>query len=346
MVSAGRKKVVHIEAEAAAALPIERTALAAVGAELIGAGTSDPARLINIAQDADVILTECSFTITGDLLRQLPRCQAIVMYAIGVDHCDLDAATEQGIIVAHTPGFCVDEVANHTMLFILACARRLRQLDRALRHGWWPNVRNLEADLLPMGSLRGERLGLLSFGAIARAVAHRAQVFGLQVSAYDPFIDPAMFAQLGVTPVTLEELLATSDYLSIHTPLTPTTHHLLGVEQLRQMKPSAYLINTSRGAIVDEAALVYALQNGWLAGAALDVFAQEPPAPNNPLLAMANVIVTPHTAYCSNAAYATVRQMAADEAVRLLGGEWPLALANPAVKGRSRMEIWKKENKS
>jgi D-3-phosphoglycerate dehydrogenase len=338
--------VVHIEADSAAALPIERAALAGVGAELIGAGTSDPAQIIASAQDADLILTECSLTITGDLLRQLPRCQAVVMYAIGLDHCDLETASEQGIIVAHTPGFCVDEVANHAMLFILACARRLRQLDLALRGGWWPNVRNLEADLLPMGSLRGERLGLLSFGAIARSLAHKAQAFGLQVSAYDPFVDPAIFTQHGVTPATLDDVIVSSDYLSIHTPLTPATQHLLGAAQLRRMKPTAFLINTSRGVIVDEAALIHALQAGWIAGAALDVFAQEPPADDNPLLAMANVIVTPHTAYCSNAAYATVRQMAADEAVRVLGGEWPLALANPAVKGRSRMEIWKKENKS
>lgn len=331
-------KVVHIEADHDAPLPIERGMLAATGAELVGAGTSDPAGVVAACQGADLILSECSVTLTAEMLAQWPRCQAVVMYAIGLDHCDLAAATEQGIIVAHTPGFCVDEVANHAMLFLLASARKLHQLDQAVRNGWWPNVRNLETDLLPMGSVREQRLGLLSFGAIARALATKAQAFGLEVSAYDPFVDPACFQQQGVKAVTLDELLAQSDYLSIHTPLTPTTRHLIGADQLRRMKPSAFLINTSRGAIINEAALIDALQSGQIAGAALDVFEQEPPALDNPLLAMDNVIVTPHSAYCSDAAYTRVRQMAAAEAVRILQGEWPLALANPAVRGRSRME--------
>jgi D-3-phosphoglycerate dehydrogenase len=334
-------KVLHVEADPDAPLPIERAALATVGAELIGAGTSDPAQIVVAGQTADLLLTECSTSITRAILERLPRCQAVVMYAIGLDHCDLAAATEQGIIVAHTPGFCIDEVANHALMFVLACARRLRPLDQAVRRGWWPNVRNLAADLLPMGGVCGERLGLLSFGAIARSLATKAQVFGLQVAAYDPFVAPAVFAQYGVTPATLDEVLTTSDYLSIHTPLIPATQHLIGAAELRRMKLGAFLINTSRGAIVDEAALIHALQAGWIAGAALDVFAQEPPAADNPLLALDNVIVTPHTAYCSDAAYTRVRQMAADEAVRILRGEWPIALANPTVKGRSRMEQWR-----
>ncbi|MDQ3249883.1 MAG: C-terminal binding protein [Chloroflexota bacterium] len=331
-------QVLHIEAEGAASLPIERAALATVGATLIGAGTSEPAAMIAAAQDADVILSECSITLTRSILTQLPRCQAVVMYAIGLDHADLAAATEQGIIIAHTPGFCMDEVSNHALLFVLACARKLRQLDRAVRDGWWPNVRNLEVELLPMGSLRGQRLGLLSFGAIARSLAGKAQALGLHVAAYDPYVDQALFHQHAVEPASLNEIIERSDYLSIHTPLTPGSYHLIGEAQLRRMKPTAFLINTSRGAIVDEAALICALQAGWIAGAALDVFEQEPPAPDNPLLALENVIVTPHTAYCSDAAYVRVRQMAAAEAVRVLRGEWPLALANPAVKGQSRME--------
>lgn len=330
-------KVVHVEAAPNAALPIERAALAALDAELVCAGTDDPAQLIAAAQEADVVLSEI-MAFPRELLAALPRCRAVVGYTIGLDHYDLRAATDLGIVIAHTPGFCADEVSNHALLFILACARRLLSLDRRLRGGWWPDGRNLEGALLPMGSLRGERLGLVSFGAIAQLVASKAQAFGLEVYAFDPLVSAEVFARTGVASVALDELLATSDYVSIHTPLLPTTRHLIGETQLRRMKSSAFLINTSRGAVVDEAALIRALQNQWIAGAALDVFETEPLSANHPLLSFENTLVTPHVGYCSNAAYVRVRRMAADEAVRILRGEWPQALANPEVKGRARLE--------
>lgn len=330
-------KVVHAEADVNAALPIERAALAAVGAQLVGAATLASEVFIEAARDADIVLTE-NTTITPDILNGLKQCKAVVMYSIGLDHVDLQTATELGIVIAHTPGFCVDEVSNHAMMFVLACARRLLSQHERLRAGWWPEARNLEAALTPMGNLRGECLGLLSFGAIARSLAHKAQAFGLRLVAFDPFVSAEVFAQHGVQSLSLDEVLAQSDYLSVHTPVTAATKGMLGETQLRKMKPSAFLINTSRGSVVDEAALVRALREGWIVGAALDVFEQEPPDKSNPLLHMSDVIVTPHSAYCSNASYARVRQMAADEAVRVLRVEWPLALANPAVKGRSRME--------
>ena len=330
-------KVIHAEADANAALPIERAVLAAAGAQLIGAATLEPAVLIETACDADIVLVE-NTTITPAILQGLKHCKAVVMYSIGLDHVDLQTATELGIVVAHTPGFCVDEVSNHAMLFVLACARRLISQHHKTRTGWWPEGRDLEAALTPMGNLRGECLGLLSFGAIARSLARKAQAFGMNVVAFDPFVSADVFAQHGVQALPLDAVLAQSDYLSIHTPATPATRGMLDETQLRKLKPSAFLINTSRGSVVDEAALIRALREGWIAGAALDVFEREPPDPVNPLLHMDNVIVTPHSAYCSNAAYARVRQMAANEAVRVLRGEWPQALANPAVKGRSRME--------
>jgi D-3-phosphoglycerate dehydrogenase len=330
-------KVVHAEAAPNAALPIERAALATVDATLIGAGASDPDAISAVAKDADVLLTE-ALPITRSLLDGLPRCRAVVCYAIGLDHVDLQAATERGIIIAHTPGFCADEVSNHAILFILACARRLLPLDRRLRGGWWPDARNLEAELLPIGSLHGERLGLIGFGEIARLVADKAAVFGVRVSACDPFAPAEIFARYGATSAALDELLRESDYVSIHTPLLPATRRMIGAAQLRSMKPSAFLINTSRGAVVDEAALILALRERWIAGAALDVFETEPLPADHALLALDNVIVTPHTAYCSDTAYARVRRQAADAAVRVLRGEWPAALANPDVRGRSRME--------
>lgn len=332
--------VIHAEADADAALPIERAILAEAGARLICAGTLAPDALAAAARDAAVVLTEF-MAFPRELLARLPACRAIVGYTIGVDHYDLAAATELGIAIAHTPGFCTEDVANHALLLLLASARRLRALDAQTRAGWWPDPRHLERDLTPMGSLQGETLGLLSFGAIARSAARKAQAFGMDVQAFDPYVDAARMAELGVRPCALDALLASSDYISVHTPLTPSTRHLIGADQLRRMKPTAFLINTSRGAIVDELALVRALREGWIAGAALDVFEHEPPAPDHPLLRMENVLVTPHAAYCSNGAYARVRRMAAEEAARVLRGEWPRALANPGVHAHARLRMRK-----
>lgn len=329
--------VVHLEAAANATLPVERALLAEAGATLVGADASRAKLQSSVLAEAVVVLSEAS-TIDAELLAAVPQCRAVVVYAIGLDHVDLAAATELGIIVAHTPGFCADEVSNHALLFILACARRLLPLDRQLRTGWWPDPTDLEAALCPMGSLRGERLGLVGFGTIARLVAQKAAVFGMYIAAYDPLVGDDAFAQLGVERLELEELLAASDYVSLHAPLTPATRGLLDAGRLGLMKPSAFLINTSRGGLVDEPALVAALQRGQLAGAALDVFAQEPLPADHPLLGMDNVIVTPHTAYCSDASYSRVRRMAAEAAANVLGGIWPTFVANPQVRGMSRME--------
>lgn len=329
-------KVVHAEADTDAALLIERAILAEVGATLVCAGTTEADALIAAAHDADVVLSEF-MSFDRRTLAGLACCKAVVGYTIGLDHYDLDAATELGIAIAHTPGFCTEDVANHAMLLILACARRLLALDRKTRAGWWPDPRHLERDLTPMGSLYGQTLGLLSFGGIARSVALKAQAFGLHVQAFDPYVSAATFAATFTQPRSFDDLIATSDYLSLHTPLTPATRHLIDEAQLRRMKSGAFLINTSRGAVVDEAALIRALHEGWIAGAALDVFEREPPLPDNPLLHMTNVIVTPHAAYCSDGSYARVRRMAAEEAARVLRGEWPVALANPAVKARGEV---------
>jgi phosphoglycerate dehydrogenase-like enzyme len=192
--------------------------------------------------------------------------------------------------------------------------------------------------LPPTPPIYGERLGLVGFGAIARNVAYKAQAFGLTVSACDPLIDPVVFDAQNVTRASLDELLAQSDYVSLHIPLTPDTRRLINAERLRSMKPGAYLINTSRGGVVDESALIHALQEGWISGAGLDVFEQEPLPVDSPLLKMDNVIVTPHTASYSEASRVRVRRRVAEEAARIARGEWPTALANPQVKGRSRFE--------
>jgi D-3-phosphoglycerate dehydrogenase len=329
--------VVHFEAAADAPLPIERAILAEAGATLVGANALHAATLPAILRDADVLLSEAS-PISAELLGAMPGCQAVVVYSIGLDHVDLAMATELGIIVAHTPGFCADEVSNHALLFVLACARRLLALDRRTRTGWWPDAADLEGVLCPMGGLRGERLGLVGFGAIARLVAQKASAFGLRVAAYDPLVADDAFAKLEVERAELDELLATSDYVSLHAPLTPATRHMINAQRLALMKPGAFLVNTSRGALVDEPALVAALQSGQIAGAALDVFAHEPPGADHPLLHLENVIVTPHSAYCSDTSYARVRRMAAEAAAQTLRGTWPEFVANPQVRGSSLME--------
>ena len=332
-----KPKVVHADAADIDALTPERAALAQAGAELICAGARAFDDILAAAHDCDVLLVDDAM-ITREILAALPRCLAIIRYGIGYDSVDTQAATEHGILVVNMPGFCSEEVANHTLLFLLACAKKLIRLDRGLRAGQWPDTRTLDSILAPMGSIYGERLGLIGFGGIGRAVAHRAQAFGLHVSASDPLVDQAVFDRHSVQQAELDAILETSDYVSLHTPLLPETRHLLDAKRLRLMKRSAYLINTSRGAIVDQAALIKALREGWIAGAALDVFEDEPLPGDSPLLNMDNVVVTPHVAFYSDASFARLRRRVGEEAARVVSGQWPTAIVNPEVKGRSRLE--------
>jgi phosphoglycerate dehydrogenase-like enzyme len=223
-------------------------------------------------------------------------------------------------------------------MLLLALTKKLVLLDRRMREGHWTAPREMREVLPPTPPVYGERLGLVGFGSIARNVALKAQAFGLHVSAYDPLIDSAVFQAQGVTQAALDKVLTQSDYVSLHVPLTSDTRHLMNAERLRSMKPTAFLINTSRGGVIDEPALIHALQEGWISGVGLDVFAQEPLPAYSPLLKMDNVIVTPHTASYSEASRVRVRRRVAEEAARIARGEWPTALANPQVKGRSRFE--------
>lgn len=329
-------KIVHADLSPDV-LTIETETLAAAGLELVCAGATSPEQIISAGRDADVLMTYDP-GIPRQIVQELVNTQAIISYGIGFDHIDTDAATEHGILVVNTPGFCIDEVANHALMLLLALTKKLVLLDRRMRQGQWTTGRELREVLRPTPPIYGERLGLVGFGAIARNVALKAQAFGMSVSAYDPLIDAAVFDTQHVTRVSLHDLLTTSDYVSLHVPLTPETRHLLDGDNLRSMKRTAYLINTSRGSVIDELALTRALQEGWIAGAGLDVFEQEPLSASSPLLAMDNVIVTPHTASYSEASRVRVRRRVAEEAARIARGEWPTALANPQVKGLSRFE--------
>jgi D-3-phosphoglycerate dehydrogenase len=296
-----------------------RGVLSKIGAELQLAPESTPEAILRIATNADAILVTYA-KISAEMIRQLTRCRVISRFGIGVDNVDLEAATSAGIVVTKVPDYCIDEVSDHAMALLLALVRKIPFADAQVRSGRW----QMHA-VVPIHRLRGSVLGLAGFGRIPQLVAPKAQAFGLRVVAHDPFVPAAVFGAAGVESVGFSELLGLSDYVSVHTPLMPETRGLFGADAFAQMKPTAYLVNTARGPIVDEAALARALDAGRLAGAALDVMEQEPPV-NSPLVGRDNVIITPHTSFYSEESLVDLQTRAAEEVVRVLSGE---AARNP-----------------
>ncbi len=288
--------------------------------------------LIKMARDANAALV-VSAKVTGNVLRALPRLRAVGRYGIGMDNVDVETATQLGIAVTYVPGFCAAEVADHTMMFVLAFGRRLPYLNGLMKRGVWGRPM-----ASPMPALYSQTLGLIAFGEIGREVASRARAFGLNVLAYDPYLDANAAAQHGATLVGLDDLLSRSDYVSVHAPLSPKTRHLVGERELKLMKPTAVLINTARGPLVDEDALARALQERWIAGAGLDVFEQEPLDPVSPLLKMENVLLTPHTAGISDESQVESRRRVSHAVAAVLEGRVPEGrdLYNPTVKPRLR----------
>jgi D-3-phosphoglycerate dehydrogenase len=306
-------------------IEIERDVLAPIGAELVLAQRGDEEELVRLAPGADAILT-CWQKVTARVLDAAQRCRIVARYGIGLDNIAVDRATELGILVTNVPDFCLDEVSDHAMALLLTAARRVAAFADETRQGVWNPA---AGRALPR--LRGQTLGLIGFGAIARTLVPKALGFGLEVIAYTPRLR-ADEPMPGVRAVAgLDELLARADYVSVHAPLTPETRGMIGAAQLGRMKPTAWLINTSRGPIVDEVALVDALRSGRIAGAALDVFAAEPPAADHPLLSLPNTIVTPHVAFASEAAVRDLQRRAAERVAEALRGELPRNVVNPAV---------------
>ena len=292
--------------------------------------------LIQAAQDADVVVSNLQ-PYSRRVLESLPQCRLYVAIGVGYDWIDIDAATELGICVANVPDYCLDEVSDHALALLLACSRKLVRVYHAVKEGLWDAavpVKILQGVQVPMFRIRGQVLGLIGFGNIARTLLPKAQALGLTVIAYDPYGKPEMAKNLGVELVDLDRVLKESDYVSVHAALTKDNHHMLGREQLNKMKPTAYLINTARGPLVDEAALISVLKEGGIAGAGLDVAEQEPPAPDNPLFELENVVITAHMAQYSEEAEAELWLRPAQEAVRVLKGEWPRGLVNHQVKDK------------
>ena len=285
----------------------------------------EEAEMIACMRDADALVTSFS-PVTRGLMGALEGLQVVVRTGVGYDVIDVPAATELGVIVVNIPDLWIREVANHALGLLLAWNRKILQLDREVRAGVWSAVVPGGA-----GSLHGETVGIVGLGNIGSAFARRVASLETRVIACDPYVDDARFAALGVERVTLPALAERSDYVSVHTLLSAETRHLIGEAFFARTKPTAFLINTSRGPVVDERALVRALREGRLAGAALDVWEREPVAPDNPLLAMDNVIATPHAAYFSTAAVAAVPRRCGEEIARVLDGQRPLNVVNPEV---------------
>jgi len=304
-----------------------QTALAHVPARMTALpfiGTED--ELIARTRDADALVVSFS-PVTRGVMSALEGLKVVVRTGVGYDVIDVPAATELGVIVVNIPDIWVREVANHALALLLAWNRKIVTLDRQVHAGVWsggvPGERT--------GSLHGETVGIVGLGNIGSAFARRVAAFEMEVIACDPYVDDKRFAALGVERVSLEVLAERADYVSVHTLLNAETRHLIGEAFFRRMKPTAILINTSRGPVVDERALARALQDKRLAGAALDVWEQEPVAADNPLLQMDNVIATSHAAYFSSPAVAQVPRRCGEEVARVLTGQRPLNVVNPEV---------------
>jgi D-3-phosphoglycerate dehydrogenase / 2-oxoglutarate reductase len=264
---------------------------------------------------------------TRRVLEASPRLKVIARVGVGFDAVDLEAATARGIAVTNTPGANHDAVAEHTFALMLALVKDLVAQHNAVRAGGWPRKTNLP--------LRGRTLGVAGLGRIGKAVAERGKCFGMKLVAYEPSPDQAFVQKHGVTLVPFNQLLAESDFVSLHLPLTHQSRHLINKDTLRRMKPTAFLVNTARGGLVCEADLVEALQARRIAGAALDVFEEEPTLPDNPLLKLDNVVLTPHTAGSDVQSRDDMAYMAAQSIVALFRGKWPgEQVVNPAVKER------------
>jgi D-3-phosphoglycerate dehydrogenase len=303
-------------------LSIEREILARVGAEITIAERHDVASLKALAPPMDAIMTNW-VKVPGEVIAAAPKCQIVSRLGIGLDNIDVAYCTEHNIPVTNVPDYCVIEVAEHALALLLAMSRKIVFFDRQAQRG----VYQLQAGP-PLRRLEGQTLGIVGFGNIGRRLAAKALGLGLRVLATSRSRrDPMPGAEF----VDLDRLLAESDYVSLNVPATPETKHLMNAERLARMKPSAYLINTARGAVIDEPALAKALERGQLAGAALDVQTQEPPDLTQPPFNDPRVIVTPHAAFVSEESIADLRRRAAEQVAARLSGNTPLHVVNPSV---------------
>ena len=295
----------------------EKQIIEQFGAELIILSCRTEEDVIKNAVDADAII--CQFApITSKVIDKLSKCKVIVRYAVGVDTIDYKAAQEKGIYVCNVPDYGSEEVATHAMALLLALNRKLLLMRQSVLDGTWSYTA-----VKPVYRLKGQTLGLVGFGTISRLLAEKAKGFGLRIVVYDPFVDPKSIVSSGYIPMSLEGLAEISNIISIHAPLTESTHHLFNKNIFDLMKNKPYMINTSRGSLIDERALLEALELHTISGAALDVCEKEPIDPANPLLSHYDVLITPHSAWYSEESIKVLQRSVAEEVVRVLKGDKP-----------------------
>jgi len=285
--------------------------------------------IIERVKDVDALVPLLTDPIDAEVMDSAPKLRIISQYAVGYDNIDVNAATKRGIYVTNTPGVLTETVADFTMALMMAIARRVVEADKYIRQGkWkvgWHPLYFLGTDLY------GATLGIVGLGRIGSAVARRAKGFDMKIFYYDVVRREDLEKELGAKFVDLDTLLKESDFVTLHVPLTPKTKDLIGERELKLMKPTAYLINTSRGKVIDEKALIKALKEGWIAGAALDVFYQEPTPPDNPLLELNNVVVAPHIASASLETRSRMAEIVAENLIAFKEGKKPPTLVNPDV---------------
>jgi D-3-phosphoglycerate dehydrogenase / 2-oxoglutarate reductase len=301
-----------------------REILSKIGGDLRVLEAPTAEAILEAGKEADAVLVTYA-SITDEVIRHMNRCRIIARFGIGVDNVDVEAASQAGVLVTNVPDYCVDEVSDHTMALLLALIRKIPFANTRSHASLWQM-----SAVAPIHRLRGSVLGLVGFGRISQMVARKAQAFGMDVTTYDPYIQPEVLQRADVIGMSFDDLLSSSDYISLHIPLSGETHHLFDAKALRKMKPICYLVNTARGQLIDETALAHALDSGALAGAALDVLECEPPY-GSPFFGRDNVILTPHISFYSVESLQELETRAAEEVARVLSGNPPRNPMNPIV---------------
>jgi len=323
-----------------------------IGGELFIIPCYTEDEVIAATHDADAVITgmECPVPYTRKVISKLKNCRIIHNIGAGYERIDVPAATDYGICVSYPGDYCTEEVAEHSMALLLACARRLLRLDKVVKQGNWgfPARHEMTEIWSPMFRLTEQTLGIIGFGRIGRLIVPKAKGFGLRVIAYDPYVPSNVFKELGVESVTLDHLLRESDYVSVNAALTNETRHLLGIEEFRKMKPTAYFINCARAELADEEALYTVLANGYIAGAGLDLVEGEAISLDHPLLKLENVVFTAHSAWYSERSISEIKRRAYENIGRVFRGEWPKWFINPEVKEKflkrwGRAQVARKE---
>ncbi|MBM4339215.1 MAG: C-terminal binding protein [Deltaproteobacteria bacterium] len=308
----------------------EKEEFVRIGVELVFAQLKEEGELIQVCKDADGLLNQYAL-LTRKVLQHLPKCKVISRYGVGVDSIDLKAATDLGIIVANVPDYCMDEVSNQTIAMILTLIRKTAFFDQKVKSGQWDFRTGI-----PIYRTSGKTLGLVGCGKIGFEVAKKISAFGVRVITFDPYLPKA---PEGIELTDLDTVLKESDFISIHCPLNDSTRHLIGEKEFKKMVKKPILINTSRGPIIDEKALIQALKDGLVAGAGLDVLEKEPPDPQSPLLKMENVVLSPHVSFYSEESIRELKRRTAENVSNVLLGKWPRSVVNRDVKGKTRATL-------